>query len=110
MTNDEEVAWCKGLWDSLNDGAVWLVPRSGLIFEKDKKRQRLILKQRLPHHGDMPFTAKELTEQQDEEVDSARERFSQFGVDVIDRTVASPEDEEMTDAFLDSVAGKWETT
>lgn len=87
MTSEEEVAWCQGLWNSLNDGGVWMLPRSGLIFEVDKTKNRLLLKQRIPHRAEMPFTEEELLEQQDEEVAAARERFSQFGVEVLDNTV-----------------------
>lgn len=30
----DHVAWCKNLWNMLNEGGTWTIPRSGLIFMK----------------------------------------------------------------------------
>jgi len=38
--------WCQGLFQSLNDKGRWVVPRSGLIFER--RGNKLILVQSLP--------------------------------------------------------------
>lgn len=34
-------AWTQNLIDTLNDGATWLVPRSGTIIVFDKKNKRV---------------------------------------------------------------------
>lgn len=35
--------WCRNLVATLNDGGVWGIPRSGVVFKIDKKNQCLIL-------------------------------------------------------------------
>lgn len=30
----EHVKWSRSLFDSLNDGGIWLVPRSGLVYRR----------------------------------------------------------------------------
>jgi|688.fasta_scaffold00210_61 hypothetical protein len=35
--------WCQWVVDSLNDGGVWMVPRSGVAFRVDKSSQTLTL-------------------------------------------------------------------
>ena len=86
MTNEEEVAWCEGVWNMLRHGGVWAVPRSGLLFQKQSTRNALVLTERIPHHPEMPCTPEELREQQDEEVVELRKRFVQVGIDVLDET------------------------
>jgi hypothetical protein len=34
----KHAAWCRNHFDGLADGALWLVPRSGLVFQRDKDR------------------------------------------------------------------------
>lgn len=35
--------WCRTLVHTINDGGVWGIPRSGVVFKIDKKKQCLIL-------------------------------------------------------------------
>ena len=47
MTEPKEpehiLQWCRNLTQTLKDGGVWGIPRSGIAFKIDKKNQRLIL-------------------------------------------------------------------
>jgi hypothetical protein len=87
MSSDEEVWWCKQLWDRVNDGGVWVVPRTGLMFRKREESKQLVLYDRMPHHPDMEITAEQLSALQDEDVVATRERFAELGIAVIDETV-----------------------
>ncbi|NDD52328.1 hypothetical protein EBZ39_00350 [bacterium] len=35
--------WCRNLVETIRDGGVWGIPRSGVIFKIDKKKKCLIL-------------------------------------------------------------------
>lgn len=74
------VTWCRSLFDTLNEGGVWGVPRSGLIFRKDG--DALVLYATMPHDEEMPLTSEELREQQEDEFESVRAHFGAAGVDV----------------------------
>lgn len=41
------LAWCKGLFASLNEGAKWTIPRSGLVFQR--RGDTLYLIERFPY-------------------------------------------------------------
>lgn len=43
----EAKAWTQRLIDTLNDGAVWAVPRSGTIIVFDKKNKRALVKHQM---------------------------------------------------------------
>jgi len=35
--------WCRNLVNTLRDRGMWGIPRSGLVFQIDKKKNRLVL-------------------------------------------------------------------
>ena len=43
--------WCRSQWELMNDGGVWGIPRSGLVFKKDNEGKRLLLVNQMPHDG-----------------------------------------------------------
>lgn len=83
-----EVDWCRGLWESLRDGGVWGIPRSGLIFQKRAGAREFAVVARMPHEEGMPLSAAELAVQQQAEVDGTRARFAVLGITVPDETAA----------------------
>lgn len=86
MTSDEEVAWCSQLWESIRDGGVWAIPRTGLIFQKRVNPPRLVLTNRMPYHPAMECTPEDLQESQNSDLIATRERFWLLGVSVVDET------------------------
>lgn len=86
--------WCKQIFSAMNDGAIWGVPRSGLIFKKEKGK--LILAQRMPYLPEMSsaFTAGDsvppspsaLEKHQQSDVDAITAHFRAAGIEVEDRT------------------------
>lgn len=46
MPKASDLQWCRNLFASLNDGGLWAVPRSGLVFRKE--RQALVLQETIP--------------------------------------------------------------
>jgi hypothetical protein len=48
--------WCQNVVDSLNDGGVWMIPRSGVAFRVDKRAQTLTLVAGDAHDPDVPET------------------------------------------------------
>lgn len=48
MTDDREpestLEWCRQMVRVLRDGGMWGIPRSGIVFKVDKKKQCLILR------------------------------------------------------------------
>jgi hypothetical protein len=73
-------AWCSDLFESLAEGGVWGVPRSGLVFRKDDGA--LVLIEQMPHFPGMPMTAAELTDAQDADFAAIRREFERAGVPV----------------------------
>ena len=51
MVSEEHKQWCENITHIVKDGGTWGIPRSGLIFEFDKKNKLLILV-----HGDKNST------------------------------------------------------
>lgn len=47
MTDDREpestLEWCRQMVRTLRDGGMWGIPRSGIVFKVDKRKQCLIL-------------------------------------------------------------------
>ena len=77
-------AWCRQLFDTLEDGGTWGVPRSGLIF--NRRGNTLVLVGRLPYDPAMPCTAAELHAQQQSDFNSTKREFAKAGIEVIDET------------------------
>jgi hypothetical protein len=73
--------WCQFLWDSLEEGGTWSIPRTGLIFRKQNGRLRMIAS--MPYHPDMQMSMQELLEYQDGDFDSTKEQFGKIGVEVV---------------------------
>lgn len=38
----DHLKWCRKTFRMLNDGGVWVVPRSGLVFKREGEQLRLI--------------------------------------------------------------------
>lgn len=71
------VEWCRRLWESMNEGAVWGIPRTGLIFKKLGPEAKLVLITRVDP-GSPEFRAL-----QEEDLEGTREHFAEFGVEVV---------------------------
>ncbi len=84
------VGWCRNLFRMLNDGGVWGVPRSGLMFQK--RGGKLLLAQRMPYLDeladayargeDVPESAEALDEYQREDFDLIAAYFHAAGITV----------------------------
>jgi hypothetical protein len=93
--NPEFRAWCVGLYESLNEGGVWAVPRSGLIFEKRSGQLELVnrmpwtpeLAEAANAGEDVPPTAEALLAYQDQDFTAIREHFAAVKINVTDRTM-----------------------
>lgn len=76
-----DVEWCSKLFALLEEGGVWGIPRSGLLFRKEGNQ--FVLYAHLPHEPPMPITVEELLEQQNAEFEIVREHFAATGIEVI---------------------------
>lgn len=81
VTNHRDSMWSQSLWDSITDGGQWVVPRSGLVFEKDEERRRMTLVERMPWTADMGGTPEDLRLYQDSDFESIAKRFALIGVE-----------------------------
>jgi hypothetical protein len=79
--NPHHVRWCKRLFDGLKDGAIWGVPRSGMIFRRHG--DKLVWEEQMPHMADMPISATQLEEQQEREFESISAHFGAAGIKVL---------------------------
>jgi hypothetical protein len=80
MLMSADAQWSKNLFASLNEGGVWGVPRSGLMFRKRGKE--FVLFARMPHMKEMPITARQLRRQQNSDFAIIREKFAEAGIKV----------------------------
>lgn len=62
--SEEVLDWCQNLVDSIRDGGVWGIPRSGLVFQFNQQEQTMTLIEGDRNHWDFSKT---------------REVFSQIG-------------------------------
>jgi hypothetical protein len=76
--------WCRQMWNSLNEGGRWGIPRSGLIFAK--QNGQLVLVAEMPHMAEMPITAEQLKFQQDSDFNATVDHFGRVGVKVVRQT------------------------
>lgn len=74
--------WCRRQWNLLREGGQWIVPRSGLVFEKRDGALWLIVEMPWTHALDGVVTAEQLREQQDDEYETIRRFFAAEGIDV----------------------------
>ena len=74
--------WSRWLFDRLAEGALWGVPRSGLIFQR--KGDKLVLFERMPWMAEMEgtITPEQLREQQEAEFQSVKRHFEAAGIPV----------------------------
>jgi hypothetical protein len=42
QSEEQSIAFCQNLVRILTDGGVWGIPRAGVVFSVDKKKQRLV--------------------------------------------------------------------
>ncbi len=87
-----DLAWCRQRFALMRDGAVWAVPRSGLIFTR--RGDVLILTSRMPWTDelaqavaadvglDLPPSAGALADYQDADYELIRNRFKLAGIPV----------------------------
>lgn len=75
-----EVRWSRGLFDMMNERALWSVPRSGLLFQR--QGDALVLVDAMPWDPDMPMTAAELRAYQEDDYHAIARRFRAAGIRV----------------------------
>jgi len=80
MMNPSDIAWSTQMFNQLAEGAMWGVPRSGMIFQR--RGNALVLIGKMPHEEGMPISSDELTVQQAAEYESIRQHFEAAGFDV----------------------------
>jgi len=78
----EHTDWCARMFDLIQEGGVWGVPRSGLIFTKLTNPPTLQLTDRMPHDPTMQLSAGELREMQNADLAQIREEFALAGITV----------------------------
>ena len=86
MSATDTDLFCQQTWRMLNDGGIWGVPRSGLMYRKDAADARLVLYARMPWECEMPMSEAQLREQQDHDHANIVEMFSAIGIAVVDET------------------------
>lgn len=74
--------WCKGIFESLNEGGMWGIPRTGLLFRKGNGTLTLVAL--MPHVPEMIISPEELLERQRDEFEVNRVHFERAGVTLID--------------------------
>lgn len=84
----EHVAWSRGIFDSLRDGGVWAVPRSGLVFTR--RGAGLVLTSRMPWDAAMPVASERLVAYQAADFDAIAAVMLAAGVPVTDSTGLRP--------------------
>lgn len=85
----DDVLWCRRTFESLRDGGLWGIPRSGLVFTK--RGDLFVLTEEMPYDPAMPITEAELREQQADEFRSVRRHFAAAGITVV-REIESDEE------------------
>lgn len=76
--------WCRTMFDSLVDGGMWGVPRSGLLFTR--RGDALVLTDRLPWQEGMPITKAQVREQQDGDLAAISRYMGIAGITVKDES------------------------
>ena len=89
-----DVDWCRRHFARMRDGATWVVPRSGLIFQR--WRDVLWLTTRMPYGpelaeaarqgADVPADADALLQWQRQDLACISARFGAAGISVVDKT------------------------
>jgi hypothetical protein len=76
----QDIEWSANQFRLLNEGGVWGVPRSGLLWQR--RGDELVLINRMPWMEEMPITPEQLKEQQDADVKIIAEHMRAAGVQV----------------------------
>ena len=71
-------AWCRDLFDSLSEGGLWGVPRSGLTFTK--RNNALVLTAREPRHGEHSTLARMWQSYQQDDFEAIRDEFAKANI------------------------------
>jgi len=79
---EDYVAWCKAHFDSLADGGMWGIPRSGLIFGRSGDVLRLL--NRMPWQEGMEISERRLRQEQQKDFEQIRDHFHKAGIPVFD--------------------------
>ena len=82
MELDGSHGFARRMWDALADGAVWTIPRTGLIYTKDEEAKTLTLTFRMPWFDGLSVDADGLKAAQDEEHETVGRVFGVIGVEV----------------------------
>lgn len=86
MTDDPQdpafQAWCLRQYAMVREGGIWMVPRSGMVFQK--RAGGFVLTAEMPWMPEMEgrITREQLREQQDEEFDVIRRHFAAVDIPV----------------------------
>jgi hypothetical protein len=81
---DDTRGWATQLWESLEDGGIWGIPRCGLIYQKDEPEKRLVLLARMAWFEELSVSEAELRERQDEDHQGITRMMYAIGVEVIE--------------------------
>lgn len=78
----EDVEWCRTMFESLAEGGVWGIPRSGVIFRKEG--EALVLHATMPWMPAMlgRLTPEQLKAQQEGEFQAVKHYFEAAGIPV----------------------------
>jgi hypothetical protein len=76
----DHVEWCKAQFRMLAEGGTWIVPRSGLVFQR--QHDELVQIMVMPYLPEMEgeITPEQLIEQQAGEFETIREHFAKAGI------------------------------
>ena len=77
---DGSRGWATKLWAMLNEGGIWGIPRSGLVFRKEG--QLFILQDRMPYLEGMPYTEADWLELQADDIEGVTNMMAGIGVTV----------------------------
>ena len=91
-TTDRDIQWNKRTFALLRDGAIWGVPRSGLMFKKAGDHLELHdvmpylpeMKESFDNGADVPATANELIAYQRSDYVTIQAKFNAAGIHVTD--------------------------
>lgn len=78
--DEQDVLWSKKFFSTMADGAIWGVPRSGLIFTK--KGDCLVLKDRMPFDPSMPCMKDDFVSFQEDDYLTIKAHFEAAGIKV----------------------------
>jgi len=80
MTDINEYLWCRDHYDLLSPGGTWIVPRSGLVFQKSmsSEERKLILIEKINTNS-----SKRFKQYQNEDFLLIKEKFGLAGIEVV---------------------------